>query len=48
MEIGPARSGKHAFRRLKAWRAIAARHDKTARNLLAGIALVVAVSRWTD
>lgn len=38
---------ERAFCRLKDWRAIATRYDKTARNFLAGIALVVAVTQWT-
>jgi transposase len=38
---------EHAFCRLKDWRAIATRYDKTARNFLAGICLAVAVSQWT-
>jgi transposase len=38
---------ERAFCRLKDWRAIATRYDKTARNFLAAIALVVAVTQWT-
>ncbi len=38
---------ERAFCRLKDWRAIATRYEKTARNFLAGIALVVAVTQWT-
>lgn len=37
---------ERAFCRLKDWRAIATRYDKTARNFLAGIALAVAVTNW--
>lgn len=37
---------ERAFCRIKDWRAIATRYDKTARNFLAGIALVVAVMQW--
>ncbi len=35
---------ERAFCRLKDWRAIATRYDKTARNFLAGICLVLAVT----
>ena len=38
---------ERAFCRLKDWRAIATRYDKTARNFLAGICLAVAISQWT-
>lgn len=37
---------ERAFCRLKDWRAIATRYDKTARNFLAGICLAVAVIHW--
>ena len=37
---------ERAFCRLKDWRAIATRYDKTARNFLAGICLVLAVTSW--
>lgn len=37
---------ERAFCRLKDWRAIATRYDKTARNFLAGIALVAAIIYW--
>ncbi len=37
---------ERAFCRLKDWRAIATRYDKTARNFLAGICLAVAVISW--
>ena len=37
---------ERAFCRLKVWRAIATRDDKTARNLLAGICLAVLVTDW--
>lgn len=37
---------ERAFCRLKDWRAIATRYDKTARNFLAGICLAVAVTDW--
>ncbi|WP_048857927.1 IS5/IS1182 family transposase, partial [Acidiphilium multivorum] len=37
---------ERAFYRLKDWRAIATRYDKTARNFLAGICLVLAVTSW--
>jgi len=37
---------ERAFCRLKDWRAIATRYDKTARNFLAGICLARAVSQW--
>jgi transposase len=37
---------ERAFCRLKDWRAIATRYDKTARNFLAGIVLAVAVTHW--
>ena len=37
---------ERAFCRLKDWRAIATRYDKTARNFLAGICLVLAVTAW--
>ena len=37
---------ERAFCRLKDSRAIAAHYDKTARNFLAGICLVLAVTSW--
>jgi len=37
---------ERAFCKLKDWRAIATRYDKTARNFLSGLCLVVAVSHW--
>ena len=37
---------ERAFCRLKDWRAIAARYDKTARSFLASICLAVAVTQW--
>ena len=37
---------ERAFCRLKDWRAIATRYDKTARNFLAGICLAIAVTQW--
>lgn len=37
---------ERAFNRLKDWRAIATRYDKTARNFLAGICLAAAVTYW--
>ena len=37
---------ERAFCRLKDWRAIATRYDKTARNFLAGVCLAVAVMDW--
>ena len=37
---------ERAFCRLKDWRAIATRYDKTARNFLAGICLAIAVMNW--
>ena len=37
---------ERAFCRLKDWRAIATRYDKTARNFLAGLCLVAAVIHW--
>ena len=37
---------ERAFCRLKDWRAIATRYDKTARNFLAGVSLAVAVMHW--
>lgn len=38
---------ERAFCRLKDWRAIATRYDKTARNFLAGICFAVAVTQRT-
>jgi transposase len=35
------------FCRLKNWRRIATRYDRLARNYLAGLALVSAVTAWT-
>lgn len=37
---------ERAFCRLKDWRAIATRYDKTARNFLAGVCLAAAVMDW--
>ena len=37
---------ERAFCRLKDWRAIAIPYDKTARNFLAGICLVLPVTAW--
>ena len=37
---------ERAFCRLKDWRAIATRYDKTARNFLAGVCLAIAVNHW--
>ena len=37
---------ERAFCRLKDWRAITTRYDKTARNFLAGACLAVAVMDW--
>ena len=37
---------ERAFNRLKDWRAIATRYDKTASNFLAGVCLVAAVIYW--
>ena len=37
---------ERAFCRLKDWRGIATRYDKTARNFLAGVCLAVAVMDW--
>jgi putative transposase len=37
---------ERAFCRLKDWRGIATRYDKTARNFLAGLHLAVAVIHW--
>ena len=37
---------ERAFCRFKNWRAIATRYDKTARNFLAGICLVLAITAW--
>jgi transposase len=37
---------ERAFCRLKDWRAIATRYDKTARNFLAGICLAAAITWW--
>ena len=37
---------ERAFCRLKDWRAIATRYDKTARNFLAGVRLAIAVTQW--
>lgn len=38
---------ERAFCRLKDFRAIATRYDKTARNYLAGLCLVAAITLWT-
>lgn len=37
---------ERAFCRLKDWRGIATRYDKTARNFLAGLSLAIAVTSW--
>ena len=37
---------ERAFCKLKDWRGIATRYDKTARNFLAGVGLAVAVTSW--
>ena len=37
---------ERAFCRLKDWRGIATRYDKTARNFLAGICLAAAIIFW--
>jgi transposase len=37
---------ERAFCRLKDWRGIATRYDKTARNFLAGLSLAIAVNHW--
>ena len=37
---------ERSFCRLRDWRTIAIRYDKTARNFLAGICLVLAVATW--
>ena len=37
---------ERAFCRLKDWRAIATRYDKTARNFLAGVCIAIAVTDW--
>ena len=37
---------ERAFNRLKDWRAIATRYDKTARNFLAGTCLAAALTYW--
>jgi putative transposase len=37
---------ERASRRLKDWRAIATRYDKTRRNFLASICLVTAITWW--
>ena len=37
---------ERAFCRLKDWRAIATRYDKTARNFFAGLCLAVALTHW--
>jgi transposase len=37
---------ERAFCRIKDWRGIATRYDKTARNFLAGLCLAVAVTHW--
>ena len=37
---------ERAFCKLKDWRAIATRYDKTARNFLAGVCLAVIVGSW--
>jgi len=37
---------ERAFCRIKDWRAVATRYDKTARNFIAGICLVAAITFW--
>jgi transposase len=37
---------ERAFNRLKDWRAIATRYDKTARNFRAGVCLAAVVTYW--
>ncbi len=37
---------ERAFCRLKDWRGIATRYDKTARNFLAGVSLAVTILHW--
>ena len=37
---------ERTFCRLKDWRGIATRYDKTARNFLAGLCLAIAVTQW--
>jgi putative transposase len=37
---------ERAFNRLKDWRAITTRYDKTAKNFLSGICLAAAVTYW--
>ena len=37
---------ERAFCRLKDWRAIATRYDKTARNFLAGVSLAATLIWW--
>ena len=37
---------ERAFCRLKDWRGIATRYDKTARNFLAGVCLAIALTDW--
>ena len=37
---------ERAFNRLKDWRAVATRYDKTASNFLAGVCLAAAVTYW--
>ena len=37
---------ERSFNRLKDWRAIATRYDKTARNFLSGVCLAAAVTYW--
>lgn len=37
---------ERAFCKLKDWRGIATRYDKTARNFLAGICLAVVITSW--
>jgi transposase len=38
---------ERAFCRLKDFRAVATRYDKTARNYLAGLSIVAAITLWT-
>ena len=39
---------ERSFCKLKDWRAVATRYDKTARNYLSGICLIVAVTNWLN
>lgn len=37
---------ERGFCKLKDWRGIATRYDKTARNFMAGVCLVIAIMHW--